>query len=102
MLWLWSLVRARRVRCGTAASVACKIGFVRSWRRTEAPQTLSEVTMSLGKIKTEMKGTGGGRWMYRSDAKKASKKTRRLADKRSVREAVAHSGPRGPQERVLP
>lgn len=40
--------------------------------------------MALGKIKTEMKGTGGGRWMLRADAKKASKKKRRIADKRAA------------------
>ena len=42
--------------------------------------------MALGKIKTEMKGTGGGRWMLRITAKKVSKKKRRLADKRAVKE----------------
>jgi len=42
--------------------------------------------MALGKIKTEMKGTGGGRWMRRADAKKVSKKTRRIADKRAAKE----------------
>jgi len=42
--------------------------------------------MALGKIKTEMKGTGGGRWMPRADAKRLSKKARRAGDKRAVRE----------------
>jgi hypothetical protein len=42
--------------------------------------------MALGKIKVEMKGTGGGRWMLRADAKRVSKKKRRLADKKAVQE----------------
>jgi hypothetical protein len=30
----------------------------------------------MARIKTEMKGTGGGRWTTREDAKKTSKKAR--------------------------
>jgi hypothetical protein len=46
--------------------------------------------MGLGtrKIKIEMKGTGGGRWMTRESAKKISSKARRAADTRNVREWV--------------
>jgi hypothetical protein len=36
------------------------------------------------KIKTEMKGTGGGRWCKKAEAKKASKKARRAADKKAA------------------
>jgi len=36
-------------------------------------------------IKTEMKGTGGGRWTTRAVAKKASKKARRRNDKKETR-----------------
>lgn len=39
------------------------------------------------KIKTEMKGTGGGRWMKRADAKRFSKKARRELDKRAAKGA---------------
>lgn len=41
--------------------------------------------VALEKVKTEMKGTGGGRWMTRAEAKKASKRARREADKAAVR-----------------
>ena len=36
------------------------------------------------KIKTEMNGTGGGRWDTRSNAKKASRKVRRQKDKKEA------------------
>lgn len=42
--------------------------------------------MALPKIKTEMKGTGGGRWDTRANAKKAANKARRAADKKAARE----------------
>lgn len=44
--------------------------------------------MALGikKIKTEMTGTGGGRWMKRAEAKKVSKRARRELDKRAAKE----------------
>ena len=42
--------------------------------------------MALGKIKTEMKGTGGGRWAKRAEAKKASKKARRAAGKKAAKD----------------
>lgn len=32
-------------------------------------------------VKTEMKGTGGGRWTTRADAKKTSRKARRRDDR---------------------
>ncbi|OGQ79470.1 MAG: hypothetical protein A2289_23840 [Deltaproteobacteria bacterium RIFOXYA12_FULL_58_15] len=48
----------------------------------------NEDTMALEKIKTEMKGTGGGRWCTREVAKKSSKKIRRHNDKRAAREAA--------------
>jgi hypothetical protein len=44
--------------------------------------------MARGKWKTEMKGTGGGRWTHRADAKKVSKKVRRARDKKEVRDAA--------------
>jgi hypothetical protein len=37
--------------------------------------------MALGRIKTEMTGTGGGRWMHRYDAKLIANKIRRREDK---------------------
>jgi len=37
--------------------------------------------MALGRIKTEMTGTGGGRWMHRYDAKTIANKIRRREDK---------------------
>lgn len=37
--------------------------------------------MALGRIKTEMNGTGGGRWGRREEAKKAANSARRRADK---------------------
>lgn len=40
--------------------------------------------MALGKIKTEMKGTGGGRWTTRTEAKRAARKARRKADRKEV------------------
>lgn len=43
--------------------------------------------MAHGKIKTEMKGTGGGRWTTRQDAKDTSKKKRRLNDKAAIKES---------------
>lgn len=42
--------------------------------------------MANAKIKTEMKGTGGGRWDTRANAKKFSKKARRQADKKATKE----------------
>jgi hypothetical protein len=42
--------------------------------------------MALKKLKTEMKGTGGGRWTTRAEAKTSSKKVRRQADKHAVKE----------------
>jgi len=36
------------------------------------------------RIKTEMKGTGGGRWCRREEAKKGSRKIRRQTDKKAV------------------
>lgn len=42
--------------------------------------------MALGRIKTEMKGTGGGRWTTRAEAKRASKRVRRNLDKKTIRE----------------
>ena len=44
--------------------------------------------MANGKIKTEMTGTGGGRWTTREDAKRVSKKTRRRNGKREIREQL--------------
>jgi len=44
--------------------------------------------MALAKVKTEMKGTGGGRWTTRADAKKSSAKRRRRADKALSREGT--------------
>jgi len=38
--------------------------------------------MAYAKVKTEMKGTGGGRWGTRAEYKEASKKRRRRADKK--------------------
>ena len=43
--------------------------------------------MALEKVKTEMKGTGGGRWCPREVAKKSSKKARRRNDKLATKEA---------------
>lgn len=43
--------------------------------------------LGLRKIKTEMTGTGGGRWMKRADAKVRAKKARRRIDKRPNEEA---------------
>ena len=40
--------------------------------------------MALEKVKTEMKGTGGGRWTRRAIAKNAAKKRRRRADKKAT------------------
>jgi hypothetical protein len=42
--------------------------------------------MANGRIKTEMKGTGGGRWCPRAEAKKVSKKARRRLDKKASKE----------------
>ena len=42
--------------------------------------------MANGKIKTEMTGTGGGRWNHREDAKKFANKARRENGKREIRE----------------
>lgn len=43
------------------------------------------MALGINTIKTEMKGTGGGRWCRRAEAKKASKKARRAADKKAAR-----------------
>lgn len=40
--------------------------------------------MAHGRIKTEMKGTRGGRWTTRAQAKAASRKVRRRADRAEV------------------
>lgn len=37
--------------------------------------------MALKNVKIEMKGTGGGRWVTREEAKRGSKKARRAQDK---------------------
>jgi hypothetical protein len=42
--------------------------------------------MAYKSTKTEMKGTGGGRWMTRAEAKTGSDKGRRQADKAAVDE----------------
>jgi hypothetical protein len=42
--------------------------------------------MANAKVKTEMKGTGGGRWVTRAEAKQGARKARRNADKRAARE----------------
>jgi hypothetical protein len=39
----------------------------------------------MAKIKTEMKGTGGGRYDYRSVAKKTSNKVRRANGKKEIK-----------------
>lgn len=41
--------------------------------------------MAWTKVKTEMKGTGGGRWTTRAEAKRASRKARRRLDKRAAK-----------------
>ena len=41
--------------------------------------------MAYGSKKTEMTGTGGGRWEPRTNAKKGSKKARRAKDKKTTR-----------------
>jgi hypothetical protein len=43
--------------------------------------------MALAKVKLEMKGTGGGRWTTRQDAKRSSKKHRRAQDKLATKES---------------
>jgi len=45
--------------------------------------------MARSKIKTEMKGTGGGRWTLRAIAKADSKVRRRQVDKEECREREA-------------
>ncbi len=40
--------------------------------------------MAWAKVKTEMKGTGGGRWTTRREAKKASRKIRRQKDRDEI------------------
>ena len=42
--------------------------------------------MSRGNIKTEMTGTGGGRWCTRLEAKTISKKLRRQNDKKEIKQ----------------
>lgn len=41
--------------------------------------------MAQGKIKTEMSGTGGGRWTKRAIAKNVSKKLRRRNGKKEIK-----------------
>lgn len=43
--------------------------------------------MALSNVKIEMKGTGGGRWTTREDAKRSANKRRRRASKAAVRES---------------
>ena len=40
-------------------------------------------------VKTEMKGTGGGRWMPRAEAKSLSRVKRRSNDKEAIKEETA-------------
>ena len=42
--------------------------------------------MAYGKRKTEMKGTGGGRWETRAEAKGCSDRARRANDKAAISE----------------
>jgi len=44
--------------------------------------------MANEKVKTEMKGTGGGRWCTREVAKTASRKARRNNGKREIRDQL--------------
>ena len=46
--------------------------------------------MAWGKIKTEMTGTGGGRWNPRAVAKRIAKKARRRKDKQLARQGKRH------------
>jgi hypothetical protein len=48
--------------------------------------------MALEKVKTEMKGTGGGRWTTRYAAKTAAKKARRAEGKKLAREGKEAHG----------
>ena len=41
--------------------------------------------MALSKVKTEMRGTGGGRWTTRADAKASARKRRRREDRKQAR-----------------
>ena len=43
-----------------------------------------KVPMALAKVKTEMTGTGGGRYTTRADAKVSANKRRRRADKKAT------------------
>ena len=43
--------------------------------------------MALAKVKTEMNGTGGGRWGKRAEVKEAANKARRAADKKEAKNA---------------
>jgi hypothetical protein len=45
--------------------------------------------MANEKVKTEMHGTGGGRWCLRAVAKQSSKKLRRESGKKACRDAKA-------------
>jgi len=45
--------------------------------------------MALAKVKLEMKGTGGGRWTTRADAKKSATKRRRRACKDMARAQIS-------------
>ena len=44
--------------------------------------------MANSKIKTEMTGTGGGRWGKREEAKRSSNKRRREIDKQETKKTV--------------
>lgn len=44
------------------------------------------------KVKTEMKGTGGGRWEGREIAKTRSKKARRATDKKATKGKGGNDG----------
>jgi len=51
--------------------------------------------MGLGtkKIKADMRGTGGGRWMPRADAKRAARKERRARSKKEAGEKGSRGEP---------
>jgi hypothetical protein len=62
-----------------------------AFRRTRAPRVARRLQRRQGvkafSKKTEMKGTGGGRWTTRSDAKRTSRKARRRDDRAAARGA---------------
>ena len=51
-------------------------------------------------VKTEMKGTGGGRWMPRAEAKSLSKAKRRANDKEAIKEETAEPVAK-PKEKLI-